>query len=158
MNKKNITLTVRYHPDAVYRDWLMEEQQMGIDEAATTERFKERLRKVIGGEHVGTVEFIEDKTMFNFAIEGDEAHRRMNEDMINDAFINLPWLTYESAEAHAKALANAVNGSIANHATTLMTWLRHYGLSTKEAKTLIAKYKDQERWERTTFVLGGRKR
>lgn len=159
MNKENITLTVRYHPDTVYRDWLTEAQQVGIDEAATTERFFETLRKAIGNwGHVGAIQFVADETMFNFAVEGDELNRRMNEDMIEDTFINLPWLTYESAEAHAKALTNAVNGSIANHAITLMTRLKDYGVSTKEAKALVAKYKDRDRWEQTTFVLGGRHR
>ncbi len=151
-----INLTVRYNQNYIYKDWLTPDQQVGIDDQVTTERFKTCVRQALKRwRHVKSVTLVPDgdNLVFSFLVEGDTAYQcAAHERMIEDLSINLPWLTYPNASAHAKALSNAIDGHVANHAVTLVAWLRYYGLTVKEAKDLINEHKDEH--DDRVFVFG----
>jgi phosphoglycolate phosphatase-like HAD superfamily hydrolase len=144
-----------YRPDILV-DWLTDEQRVGLDMAATTKRFRYLVNKSLNGssEHRDVTEFIEDNDLeLGYMVEPDELGQ--HDRWIGDIFINCDWLVYESAEAHAKAMANALNQSAVNHAVVLPVILSTvYGIGGKEAYALVEKYKDKAKWDRTRFVLG----
>jgi phosphoglycolate phosphatase-like HAD superfamily hydrolase len=148
--------TFTYRP-AILTDWLQDNELVGLDIEATKARFRHQINKSLNGasEHRDVTTFVEDDDLeLGYVIEPDEEGRHERW-IYGTLFVDRDWLVYESAEAHAAAMANALHQVTVNHAVVLPVILSSvYGISGKEAYALVEKYKDKDAWDRTRFYLG----
>lgn len=148
--------TFTYRP-AILTDWLQDNELVGLDIEETKARFRHQINKSLNGasEHRDVTTFVEDDDLeIGYVIEPDEEGRHERW-IYGTLFVDRDWLVYESAEAHAAAMANALHQVTVNHAVVLPVILSSvYGISGKEAYALVEKYKDKDAWDRTHFYLG----
>lgn len=149
--------TFTYRPE-ILTDWLRGSELVGLDIEATKARFRHQVNRCLNGasEHRDVTTFVEDDDLeLGYVVDLDEEGRHERW-IYGTLFVDRDWLVYESAEAHAAAMANALHQGAVNHAIVLPVILSSvYGILAADAYALVEKYKNKEKWDRTRFVLGG---
>lgn len=131
-------------------------QVEGIDMDATDREFRKVMNDALGCSYpvYQAVEFQTwDEHGYKITAFGEQDVSMLDR-WVMDKFINMDWIRYTSAEAHAKALANATNQVIISHVIILPHILvRAYGITIDEANALVEKYKDEKVWSKIRFTL-----
>lgn len=148
-----------YNPNILWK-FLTPEQQIHIDKNQMLHTFEDLINNTLSAsypvENVTT--FIAD---YNLLVDFDVIALNeecldpiMLSDRIDDLWINLEWLRFDTVETHVKLMINDLRQAVVNHVIVMQVYLpKIYNVKYDYVNQLIEQYKDKKLWDKTRFVI-----